>query len=94
MTSLDHQRRGDGVHGGVSIANGREREEGEEFWGRGPLEGDPNSPGDSEFASTWFISELDMVAVLEESRHAASRKRSLRQASRRRRSRKGARVDK
>lgn len=45
MTSLDHQRRGDGMHGGISIANGREREEGEEFWGRGPPGGGPKLTG-------------------------------------------------
>lgn len=29
-------------------------------------------PGDSEFASTWLISELDMIAAVTTCRHAAS----------------------
>ena len=35
-----------------------------------------HEPGDSEFASTWLISELDMVADLDAARHAASDRKS------------------
>jgi hypothetical protein len=44
----------------------RRREEVKGAVGRG------YSPGDSEFASTWLISELDMMAVLGGRRHADS----------------------
>lgn len=38
---------------------------------------DHNIPGDSELASTWLISALDMMERCEESRHAASKEKVL-----------------